>query len=309
MKKNDLSYFWEFYKWQILAAGVAAVLGIYLLCAALLKKECALSVMLLDCHADVSQEQMEQELLQALQLNKKEFTVSVQNELMISDTDVGTYAMTSLSRFLSDVGSEKLDVCGMLESDFLKYDASGTFLDLRECLDEAQLQNLKGSLLVADDGRIVGIYADGLSGMKKDGCYDAADSRGVLGVVYNTKHKEMAGEYLMYLLDGTSNIPQWVMKCFTYAAATGYSRKRGLSGLLSAEIKEKDYEYICGRRKTGSFFKQAGESDCAESIDGYVLHPGRHGRGGDDSAVRDDASADKRGRGADCRKLSESIPR
>lgn len=202
MNKNNLSYFWEFYKWQIIAVGVVAVLGIYLLCTALLKKECALSVMLLDCHTDKGQEQMERELLQALQLDKQKYTVSVQNELMISDTDAGTYAMTSLSRFLSDVGSEKLDVCGMLESDFLKYDASGTFLDLRECLDEAQLQRLQKALLVTDDGRVIGIYADGLPGMQKDGCYDAADSRGVLGVVYNTKHRETAGAYLTYLLDG-----------------------------------------------------------------------------------------------------------
>ena len=206
MKKNNLGYIWEFYKWQILAVGVAAVLGIYLLCVALLKKECALFVMLLDCHTNVSQEQMEQELLQALQLDQKEYTVSVQNELMISDTDAGTYAMTSLSRFLSDVGSEKLDVCGMLEYDFLKYDASNTFLDLRECLDETHLQNLDGSLLVTEDGRIAGIYADGLPGMKKDGCYDAAGSRGVVGVVYNTKHIDAAGAYLTYLMEGSSTI-------------------------------------------------------------------------------------------------------
>lgn len=199
MKKNEIAYFWEFYKWQIITAGVAAALGIYLLCTALMEKECALRVMLLDCHANVSQEQAGRELLAALQLDEKRYTVSVQNDLMISETDAGTYAMTSLSRFLSEVGSEKLDVCGMLLDDFLKYDASGTFLDLRECLDEEQLQRLADGLLVADDGRVIGIYADKLPGMLRDGCYDGADRRGVLGVIYNTKHRKMAGAYLMHL--------------------------------------------------------------------------------------------------------------
>jgi hypothetical protein len=200
MKKNNIRYFWEFYKWQIMAAFVMITLGIYLLGAALTKKECILSVMLLDCHTDITQEEMERQLQQALGLDGKKYTVSVESSLMIADTESGSYAMTSLSRLLADIGSEKLDVCGMLEEDFDKYDASGTFLDLRECMDERELRELGDALFVAGDGRVSGVYADSLPGMQKDGCYDAlAGGRGVIGIVYNTKHKDMSGDYLMYL--------------------------------------------------------------------------------------------------------------
>lgn len=200
--KNKVSYFLEFYKWQMMAALVVAVLGIYLLCTALTRKECVLSVMLLDCHTDVVQEQMEQELLKALQIGEQGYMVSVQNNLMIADTHSGNYAMTSLSRLLTDIGSEKLDVCGMLEADFMRYDESGMFLDLQGCLDKGQLQMLEKYLLTAEDGRIIGIYADGLPALQKDGCYDGPDGRGVIGIVYNTKHLEMAEKYLKYLSGG-----------------------------------------------------------------------------------------------------------
>lgn len=200
MKKNNVSCFWDFYKWQIMAALVVAVLGIYLLWHALTQKECVLSVMLLDCHSDVSEEQMEEELLQALQLDKTKYTVSVQSSLMLTDTGSGSYAMTSLSRLLADIGSEKLDVCGMLEKDFLEYEEAGTFMDLRICMGEGELGIFGDALLKTEDGRVVGIYADALPGMRKSGCYDTAAGRGVIGIVYNTKHAEKAGEYLMYLV-------------------------------------------------------------------------------------------------------------
>lgn len=104
MKKNNIAWFWNLYKWQILAIGVAAALGIYLLCAALTKKECVLSVMLLDCHADVSQEQAGRELAAVMRLDERRECVLVQNELMISDTNAGTNAESANAR-----KSERID--------------------------------------------------------------------------------------------------------------------------------------------------------------------------------------------------------
>lgn len=199
MKKINIGYFWDFYKWQILAALVVAVLSIYLLSEALTKKECVLSVMLLDCHGTTGQEQMERELLQALQLNEKQYTVCVQSDLMISDTQSGSYAMTSLSRLLAEIGSEKLDVCGMLEEDFFKYEASGTFLDLQEYMGKEELDAFGDELVIMEDGRVAGIYADVLPQMQKNRCYDSEDNRGVIGIVYNAKHPEMATAYLIWL--------------------------------------------------------------------------------------------------------------
>lgn len=199
--KNDLKYLWIYYKWQILAALVVVILSSHFLITAFSQKECALSIMLLDCYTEVSDEKMEKELLQSLQLDQKKYVIEVQNSLMIDNTESGNYAMTSLSRFMSDVGSEKLDVCGMLQNSYLKYDYSRTFLDLRECFTEEQLSEIEEALLVTEDGRVIGIYADALDKLQEDGCYDSEDERGVVGIVYNTKHLDMAVNYLLYLMN------------------------------------------------------------------------------------------------------------
>lgn len=197
--KNNLAYFWFFYKWQLLAALVLLALGASFLTEAFRQKECVLSVMLLDCHAEVSQEEMEQEILLALKLDKEEYAVQMQSHLMLDNAEAGGYAMTSISRFLADIGSGKIDVCGMLEGDYRTYDRSGAFLDLRECLNEDQLRILSDALATGDDGRVIGLYADRLPGMLEAGCYDLPDERGIVGIVYNAEHLEQAVRYLLYL--------------------------------------------------------------------------------------------------------------
>lgn len=196
--KQHLAYFWSFYKWLILVAAVVTALGIYLLYTACSEKECALSVMLIDCHTDAGQEQMEQELLQALELDAKNYCVQIQNNLMFAETNSGSYAMTSLSRFLSDLGSEKLDVCAMTEQDFLTYEASGTFLDLRDCFSKEELAALEEFTVIGEDGKIPGLWTASLPVMEQYGCYEEG-RKGAVGIVYNTRHLEAAKQYLLFL--------------------------------------------------------------------------------------------------------------
>lgn len=197
--KNDLEYFWMYYKWQILAALVILGLAVYFVFAAVTKKENVLSVILLDCHTEVSSEKMEKDFADAVNLDEKLYSVSIQNNLMFEDTESGSYAMTSLSRVLADIGSEKLDVCAMLETDFKKYEKSGTFMDLGECLTEEELLSLKEALIYGENGSIIGIYADSLPEMEYYGCYEDEETRAGIGIVYNTPHKEKAVEYLVFL--------------------------------------------------------------------------------------------------------------
>lgn len=197
--KNNLEYFWMYYKWQILAGMVVLILAVYFGVSALVQKECALSVMLIDCHTEVSGEEMAQDFMQVSGLDSGSYEVQIQNNLMFADSDSGSYTMTSLSRFLADIGSEKLDVCAMLEEDFIKYDNSNTFMDLRECLSKEALDGLEGNLLETEDGRIIGIYADSLPEMENYGCFADDETRGCLGILYNTRHKETAVQYLLFL--------------------------------------------------------------------------------------------------------------
>lgn len=146
--KNNLEYFWMYYKFQVIAVLIVVFMVIYFLISSLTQKECVLSVMLIDCHTDVSSEQMEKEYMQTASMDERKCQVQIQNNLMFQGTDSGNYTMASLSKFMTDVGSQKLDVCGMLEDDFLKYDKSETYMDLRNCLTEKELDMLKGNLCI-----------------------------------------------------------------------------------------------------------------------------------------------------------------
>lgn len=193
---DRLEYFWMYYKLPFLAALVVLLLAVYFCTAVLTEKETALSVMLVDCYSEAEGEEMGKDFLEKEGLDGKIYQVQVQNQLMFQDSDSGNYAMTSLSRFLADIGSEKLDVCAMLEEDFLKYDSSGTWADLREYLDPEELERLSDITITAADGRVIGIRAEGLPVMERYGCYE--NGAAGIGIIYNTPHRELAAAYLLY---------------------------------------------------------------------------------------------------------------
>lgn len=197
--KNNLEYFWMYYKLPFLAGVVVVVLVVYFLVASLTAKDTVLSVMLIDCHTEMSGEKIAEEYMEATGLNQKKYQVQVQNNLMFQGTDSGNYSMTSLSKFMADIGSELLDVCGMLKDDFIKYDGSDTWMDLRECLTDEQSKVLEDYFLMTDDGRAIGIMADELPILKADNCYTSTDTEAAVGIIYNTPHKEEAVKYLLYL--------------------------------------------------------------------------------------------------------------
>ena len=136
--KNNLEYFWMYYKFPFIAGLIVVILVLYFLITTLTAKDTALSVMLIDCHTEMSGEEMAEEYMDTTGIDKKKYQVQIQNNLMFQGTDSGTYSMTSLSKFMADIGSELLDVCGMLKEDFIKYDGSQTWMDLRECLTDKQ---------------------------------------------------------------------------------------------------------------------------------------------------------------------------
>ena len=168
--KNQLYYFWSFYKWIIIAVGIAAALIIYFLAAKLIEKEMALSVMLMDCHTEISDEQMNQDFAGYIGLDTKRYTVSIQNTLMINEEEGGNYTMTCLARFLSDIGSEKLDVCGMLLQDFEKYDNADTWMDLTDCFSKEELEELSDGLYYDTAGAPIGLYADRMHALPEYAC-------------------------------------------------------------------------------------------------------------------------------------------
>ena len=188
-----------YYKFPFIAGLIVVILVLYFLITTLTAKDTALSVMLIDCHTEMSGEEMAEEYMDTVRLDKKKYQVQIQNNLMFQGTDSGSYSMTSLSKFMADIGSELLDVCGMLKDDFIKYDGSETWTDLRKCLTDEQLEELKDRLLTADDGRVIGILADNLPVIQSDGCYTNEETDAAIGIIYNAPQKEEAVKYLLYL--------------------------------------------------------------------------------------------------------------
>ena len=154
---------------------------------------------LMDCHTDASQEQMEEDFLKAMDLNPRSCKAEVITNLMLNSAGSSDYAMVSLSRLLSDIGSEKLDVCGMLDMDFKTYNDTDAFMDLRECMTPDQIGGFEGKLFVDADGVPRGISADALPVLAGYGCYTETEEKVWLGVIYNTRRKENAADYLLYL--------------------------------------------------------------------------------------------------------------
>ena len=197
--KNNLEYFWMYYKLPFIAGMIVVILALYFLITTLIAKETALSVMLIDCHTEMSGEEMAEKYMDSAGMDKKKYQVQIQNNLMFQGTDSGSYSMTSLSKFMADIGSELLDVCGMLKEDFIKYDGSQTWMDLRECLTDKQMEELKDRLLMTDDGRVIGILADDLPVLLAEECYTNKETEAAIGVIYNAPQKDEAVKYLLYL--------------------------------------------------------------------------------------------------------------
>ena len=197
--KNNLEYFWMYYKLPFIAGMIVVILALYFLITTLTAKETALSVMLIDCHTEMSGEEMAEKYMDSAGMDKKKYQVQIQNNLMFQGTDSGSYSMTSLSKFMADIGSELLDVCGMLKEDFIKYDGSQTWMDLRECLTDKQMEELKDRLLMTDDGRVIGILADDLPVLLAEECYTNKETEAAIGVIYNAPQKDEAVKYLLYL--------------------------------------------------------------------------------------------------------------
>ena len=61
--KNNLEYFWMYYKLPFIAGMIVVILAMYFLITTLTTKDTALSVMLIDCHTEMSGEEMAEEYM------------------------------------------------------------------------------------------------------------------------------------------------------------------------------------------------------------------------------------------------------
>lgn len=196
--RDRIEYFWMYYKLPLLAVIIMVFAVVQWVWASGVGKAVQLSVMLSDCYTDADGEFLAGEFAEYAGLDEKTETVLINTKSLFSNAPTGIYAMTSLSRFYADTGTEKLDVAGFLQEDFQRYAGAEVFANLEELFGRDELA-LYEDHLYYQDGKPVGIYADGLPGLQKYKIYDDPEKRAVIGVVYNSRNRNMAGKYIEYL--------------------------------------------------------------------------------------------------------------
>lgn len=196
--KNRISYFWEFYKWPCAAGLVLVIACSSFLYAKASAKETELEVMLFDCYSTYSDEELAELFAENMpDLDTETEGLEILSTLMLADKS-SNYAMTCVSRFYTDIGTGDLDVCGMLEEDFETYSHADSFLDLSTVFTEAELKTFP-RLYKSEAGKIIGVYADDLSGMQEADAYTDSDTNAVIGIAYNSGHVELARSFLLSL--------------------------------------------------------------------------------------------------------------
>ncbi len=188
-----------YYKIPFIAVIVVCAAAAALIHAKLSEKDCVLQAILFDIHTDVTEEELQEEFASYAEIDTGKYEVLISTSLLLSDAASGNYAMTSLSKFYAATGTGELDVCMMQEEDFLKYAESDSFLDLREVFTEEKLAEFP-KLYTDSEGRVLGIFGDGLQRIEEAGGYEGQES--IAGIMYNSEHKENAASFLEYLNTG-----------------------------------------------------------------------------------------------------------
>ena len=80
--KNNLEYFWMYYKLPFIAGMIVVILAMYFLITTLTTKDTALSVMLIDCHTEMSGEEMAEEYMDTAGIDKKKQQVQIQMDVL-----------------------------------------------------------------------------------------------------------------------------------------------------------------------------------------------------------------------------------
>lgn len=198
--KNRIEYFWMYYKIPVFAGIIAVWILISFLSALLQQKEEVLNVILFDSHSEMSGEKMAEKYMEEMGMDNNNYDVTIQNSYFLEDSASNTYAMAGMSDFYAAVGTEKLDVCGMLEEEFANYVKSGCYVDLSNYLTAEQMQQIENRLYRTDDGKVYGIYVNGLLKMQESGSYLHDEKKAIIGIIYNTPHLEEALCYVKYMV-------------------------------------------------------------------------------------------------------------
>ncbi len=150
-KKERLAYFWDYYKWHLLAVVLAVVLlvqGVVTLCT---RKEVVFTGYLMNCMINIDDEAFLQGFYDRVGIDPKKQEAAMFNDIMLSEKNTKN-DVSAFQRIVAGVSMQEVDILVGQDTPFriCAYAYSNVLLDLRELLDEQTLQQYADRLYYVD---------------------------------------------------------------------------------------------------------------------------------------------------------------
>lgn len=150
-KKERLSYFWDYYKWHLLAVILAVVLlvqGVVALCN---RKEVVFTGYLMNCAINIDDETFLLGFYDHIGIDPKKQEMAMYNDIVLSEQNTKN-DVASFQRIVAGVSMQEVDILAGQGAAFriCAYAYSNVLMDLRELLDEQTLQQHADRLYYID---------------------------------------------------------------------------------------------------------------------------------------------------------------
>ena len=148
--KDRLEHFWYYHKWYLIAGVVGVVFIILLLCSILNHKETAFRATITDVDVHGEEKQLIDRFTEYSNIDDDTYHVFFDSALYFIN---GNYqSPTKITAMLS---SAEIDVLSFATEYFEQYAYNDTFLDLRTCMSEEELEAYQGQIFYIDQQLVI----------------------------------------------------------------------------------------------------------------------------------------------------------
>lgn len=230
-KEARWQYFWDYYKWHLIAVVLVIALLIQGTLALVNKKDVAFSGILLNCKLGVDDEALWEEFFDYASIDGNTQEAAIYSDLMLNDGSTKSEVNT-FQRIVAGIATQDIDFVVGQDASFrlCAYSTSKLFMDLRSFLDQATLDKLADRLYYIDGAFLeklsapVGEYVDlslngapdptkpelmedpipvgiDLSGFEAfQSAYYLPNTVSYLGVVVNVPRPELMRQFIEFLM-------------------------------------------------------------------------------------------------------------
>ena len=159
-KEERWEYFWDYYKWHVVAVALAIVLLIQGVVGIVCRKDTVFSGILLNCIINVDDDDFLQGFYDYAGINSKKEQAAFYTDIILTNKDTQN-DVTAFQRIMAGMATKDTDfVVGQPENfQLCAYNSSRIFADLREFLDEETLDRLFGRLYYIDGAVLKKLHA------------------------------------------------------------------------------------------------------------------------------------------------------